>query len=59
MIKKAYTSPKADVVTFHTESLMTTASLIKTDETMGGGSALSNDKGGWSSESWADADSED
>lgn len=59
MIKKAYTSPKADVITFHTESLMTTASLPKTDETIGGSSALNNGKDGWSSDNWAATDAED
>ena len=59
MIKKTYTTPKAEAITFYTESLMTTASLIQSDETVGGASALSNERGGWSSDNWSNVDNED
>ena len=56
MIKKIYTSPRSEVVTFHTESLMTTTSMIKSDSIeLGGSEALGNERG-WSSESWNNAD---
>ena len=56
MIKKAYISPVACVIKFHTESLMTTASLFQSDEEVGGASALSNEKDAWSSDNWTAAD---
>lgn len=56
MTKKQYTSPRSEVVTFFTESLMTTQSLAQHDDVeLGGADALSNSKG-WGSESWADED---
>lgn len=56
MTKKQYTSPRSEVVTFFTESLMTTTSLAQHDDVeLGGADALSNSKG-WSSEGWADED---
>lgn len=56
MTKKAYTSPVASVIKFHTESLMTTASLFQSDEEVGGGSALSNERDAWSADNWTTTD---
>ena len=57
MNKKIYTSPRSEVVTFHTESLMpTTSSMDQHDDIeLGGSSALSNEHG-WSSDNWTAAD---
>lgn len=57
MNKKIYTSPRSEVVTFHTESLMTTTSSMDQhdDIELGGSSALSNEHG-WSSDNWTAAD---
>ncbi len=56
MTKKAYISPVASVILFHSESLMTTASLVQSDEEVGGGSALSNERDAWSSDNWTTTD---
>lgn len=56
MTKKAYTSPVASVIKFHTESLMTTASLMQSDEEVGGANALSNERDAWSSDNWTATD---
>ena len=56
MTKKAYISPVASVILFHSESLMTTASLIKSDEEVGGGNALSNERDAWSADNWTTTD---
>lgn len=56
MNKKIYTSPRSEVVTFHTESLMTTTSMGQHDDIeLGGSSALSNEHS-WSSDNWTAAD---
>lgn len=56
-MKKTYISPEAQAITFYTESLMTTTSLIQTDgEELGGGSALSTERNGWSADNWTGAD---
>lgn len=56
MTKKAYISPVASVILFHSESLMTTTSLVQSDEEIGGSSALSNERDAWSSDNWTTTD---
>ena len=56
-MKKTYISPEAQAITFYTESLMTTTSLMQNDsEELGGGSALSTERNGWSADNWTGAD---
>ena len=56
MTKKQYTSPRSEAVTFFTESLMTTTSMVQHDDVeLGGSEALGNSKG-WSSEGWDNED---